>query len=230
MAMVLDKVVPFGRSLDEYVQMFNLTPADFTGRILGVADGPASFNAEGTFLGYDTTSIDPIYRFTGAEIQSRFDAVVDDIIQQIKATPNDWVWSYHRSPDDLKVRRMAAIQTFLADYANGKQQGRYLTAELPDLPFADQSFSLALCSHFLFLYSNQFDAEFHLRSIQAMLRVASEVRIFPLLTLMRERSPHLEFVMKALIEQNYAVSVQRVPYELQRGGNEMLVVQPQPHC
>ena len=229
MAMVLEKVVPFGRSLDEYVHMFNLTPADLTGNILAVADGPASFNAEGTQLGYQITSIDPIYQFTKPDIQSRFDAVVDGIMQQIKATPDDWVWSYHRSPEDLRANRVKAIQTFLADYDNGKQEGRYLTAELPELPFTANQFDLALCSHFLFLYSAHFDAAFHLRSIQTMMRVATEVRIFPLLTLMLERSPHLEFVMQALIEQNYAVSVQRVSYELQRGGNEMLVIQPKSH-
>ncbi|MBL1178832.1 SAM-dependent methyltransferase [Pantanalinema sp. GBBB05] len=230
MAMVLEKVVPFGRSLDEYVHMFNLTPADLTGNILAVADGPASFNAEGTQLGYQITSIDPIYQFTKAEIQARFNAVVNDIIQQIKTTPNDWVWSYHRSPEDLRAKRVKAIQTFLADYDQGKKQGRYLTAELPELPFTTNQFDLALCSHFLFLYSEHFDAKFHLRSLQSMLRAATEVRIFPLLTLMRERSPHLEFVIQSLIDQDYAVSVQRVGYELQRGGNEMLVVHPKSHC
>lgn len=229
MAMVLEKVVPFGRSLAEYVHMFNLTPTDCTGNILAVADGPASFNAEGTELGYQITSIDPIYQFTKTEIQARFDAVVDDIIQQVKNTPNDWVWSYHRSPEDLRANRVKAMQSFLADYDNGKQSGRYLTAELPELPFTTNQFDLALCSHFLFLYSDHFDAEFHLRSLQSMLRVATEVRVFPLLTLMLERSPHLDCVIQSLIDQNYAVSVQRVSYELQRGGNEMLVVHPQSH-
>lgn len=28
MAMILDKVVPFGRSMDEYIKIFNLTNAD----------------------------------------------------------------------------------------------------------------------------------------------------------------------------------------------------------
>ena len=48
MAMKLEKVVPFGRSLDEYIKMFKLTVADLGKRILGVGDGPASFNAEAT--------------------------------------------------------------------------------------------------------------------------------------------------------------------------------------
>jgi len=46
MATELEKVVPFGRSMDEYRKMFALTDGDLDRKILGVADGPASFNAE----------------------------------------------------------------------------------------------------------------------------------------------------------------------------------------
>ena len=49
--MQLDQVVPFGRSFDEYVRMFSLSEADLQCSILSVADGPASFNAEGTEKG-----------------------------------------------------------------------------------------------------------------------------------------------------------------------------------
>lgn len=82
MVMKLEKVVPFGRSLDEYKMMFGLSSKDLQQHILGVADGPASFNAEGTARGYKITSIDPIYQFSGEEIKQRFDAVVDNIINQ----------------------------------------------------------------------------------------------------------------------------------------------------
>ncbi len=223
MAMMLEKVVPFGRSLDEYQKMFNLTTTDLAKPILGVADGPASFNAEGTKRGCTITSIDPIYIFTGDEIQARFDAVVDDIIAQVEATPDDWVWDYHGSPAGLRANREKVLAVFLEDYKIGKQERRYITAELPVLPFQSKQFSLALCSHFLFLYSDHFDAQFHIQSIQEMLRVSDEVRIFPLLTLMLKRSPHLEPVIQHF-QKNYAVSIQPVDYELQKGGNEMLVI------
>jgi hypothetical protein len=52
MVMKLDKVVPFGRSLDEYIKMFNLSAEDLQKDILGVGDSPASFNAEGTTKGF----------------------------------------------------------------------------------------------------------------------------------------------------------------------------------
>jgi hypothetical protein len=223
-AMMLEKVVPFGRSFDEYVQMFNLSPADLSGNIIGVGDGPASFNAEATQQGYRIISVDPIYTFSGSEIHDRFNAVVDDIINQVEATPADWVWTYHESPAGLRANRVKVLHAFLQDYDSGKALGRYMIGELPTLPFAAHQFSLALCSHLLFLYSAQLDYDFHWQSIQEMLRIAPEVRIFPLLTLMLQRSPHLEPIMQALTDAGYAVSIQRVNYELQKGGNEMLVI------
>lgn len=94
MEMQLDQVVPFGRSLHEYIKMFSLTEADLRASILSVADGPASFNAEGTASGYHIQSVDPLYEFSADEIKNRFYAVRDNIIDQIKATPDDWVWSW----------------------------------------------------------------------------------------------------------------------------------------
>jgi len=154
---------------------------------------------------------------------------VDDIINQVRATPNDWVWDYHHSPDDLRKNRVEAIHTFIADYDRGKAAGRYVTAELPRLNIPNQQFDLVLCSHLLFLYSAQLPYSFHLESIQAMLKVSREVRIFPLLTLMLERSPHLAPIMQTLQEQGYSPKIVKVPYEFQKGGNEMLVITAQNH-
>jgi hypothetical protein len=224
MVMQLTNVVPFGRSFAEYQQMFNLSAVDLRQQILGVGDGPASFNAEATAQGIKVTSIDPIYQFSGADIQQRFNAVVDDIMAQVQASPGDWVWSYHKSPADLRRNREQAMQRFQQDYDEGKQAGRYLIGELPQLPFADQQFDLALCSHFLFLYSAHFDEAFHHRAVQEMLRVSTEVRIFPVLTLMLARSPYLNPIMQSFTALGYEVNLTQVPYELQKGGNQMLVI------
>lgn len=225
MAMQLEKVVPFGRSFDEYQKMFNLSDTDLQKRILGVGDGPASFNAEATQRGYQVTSIDPIYQFGAEEIWQRFNQVVDNIIDQVKATPDDWSWSYHKSADNLRQNRFKAIQTFLDDYETGKQAGRYQIGELPNLNFNVNEFGIALCSHFLFLYSDYLDLQFHQDSIAAMLDVSQEVRIFPLLTLMLQRSPHLDPVIEQCRAKGYVVSIEKVGYELQKGGNEMLRLQ-----
>jgi hypothetical protein len=224
MVMHLEQVVPFGRSLDEYIKMFNLTPVDLQKTILSVADGPASFNAEGTPLGYKIQSIDPLYIFTAAQIRKRFYEVIDNIIEQIKQSSGDWVWPYHDSPDALRQHREAVTELFCRDYEQGKQQGRYALGELPQLNYQDSQFELGLCSHFLFLYSDHFDAVFHRDAICDLLRVCQEVRVFPLLTLMGKPSPHLKPVMEQLEQQGYSCTIQTVAYELQRGGNEMLKI------
>ena len=56
----LNRVVPWGRSFEEYRRMFALSDADLQLKILGCADGPASFNAEASRLGHSVISIDPI--------------------------------------------------------------------------------------------------------------------------------------------------------------------------
>jgi hypothetical protein len=224
MAMHLEQVVPFGRSLDEYIQIFNLTEQDLQKTILGVADGPASFNAEGTELGYQITSIDPLYTFTVNQIRHRFNQVVDGIIEQVRNTPDDWVWTYHSSPDGLRKNRQRALEIFCQDYETGKAEKRYQAGELPELGYGDREYELGLCSHFLFLYSDHFDADFHFNSVCEMLRVCQEVRIFPLLTLMLNPSPHLKPILSRLTEMGYHCEIEKVSYELQRGGNEMLSI------
>ncbi|MEM7717537.1 MAG: SAM-dependent methyltransferase, partial [Cyanobacteria bacterium P01_A01_bin.68] len=158
------------------------------------------------------------------EILDRFNQVVDNIIDQVKATPDDWVWSYHKSPDDLRSRRIKAINLFTEDYDQGKQESRYQIGELPKLNFQGFQYDIALCSHFLFLYSQHYDYQFHLDSIQEMLRISREVRIFPLLTLMLKRSPYLDSIVKHFSDKGYKVFTTQVQYELQKGGNEMLVI------
>lgn len=222
--MELDQVVPFGRSLNEYQAMFSLSSDDLDKKIIGVADGPASFNAEMQVLGKRVLSVDPLYAFSAAEIEQRFYAVVDGIIRQITETPNDWVWTFHQSPEQLRERRIQVLTRFLTDYEQGKADGRYVTGELPRLNCSDAQFELALCSHFLFLYSDHFSYEFHRAAVFEMLRVAKEVRVFPLLTLALKPSPYLSPLLEDLTRNGYHREIRTVPYELQRGGNKMLCI------
>ncbi|MAC54070.1 MAG: SAM-dependent methyltransferase [Gimesia sp.] len=224
MAFSLDNVVPWGRSFDEYRAMFALTNEDLQQKILGCGDGLACFNAELTRRSGRVVSVDPLYYFSAAEISQRIDATFETVIEQTRRNQSEFVWEQIRSPDELAEIRSAAMQEFLTDYAAGKREGRYRTASLPTLPFDDGAFDIAVCSHFLFLYSAHFSAEFHVASIRELCRVAREVRIFPLLELGAIRSRHREPVMAELSAAGYDVQIRRVPYEFQKQGNEMLVV------
>ncbi|MFN9173477.1 MAG: SAM-dependent methyltransferase, partial [Synechocystis sp.] len=75
--MKLEKVVPWGRTLEEYKSMFSLSETDLTAKILGCGDGPASFNAEMIELGHHVVSIDPIYQFSAEQIEQRVRATYE---------------------------------------------------------------------------------------------------------------------------------------------------------
>jgi hypothetical protein len=218
----LSQVLPWGRSFEEYVKMFSLTEKDLNGTILGCADGPASFNTEMNRRGGRIVSCDPIYRFTRQQLSIRIEQACEEIIEQTKRNIDNFVWSSIRSIAELREMRMSAMRQFLEDYDDGKMQGRYIDAELPILPFDDDAFDIALCSHFLFLYSNRLSLDFHRQSILQLCRVAREVRIFPLIDLDLRPSPHVRPIVRCLEEEGFSVSIERVAYEFQRGGNEML--------
>lgn len=224
MAMTLDQVVPWGRSLDEYQYMFDLAPEALRSKILGCGDGPASFNAELTEQGGQVVSVDPLYAFSGQQIEQRVQATRTLVVEQVTQSLQDYVWTRFRDPEDLGRHRLATMHHFLADYETGKAEGRYLNQALPALAFADGAFDLALSSHFLFLYSEQLSYDFHLAAVLEMCRVASEARIFPLLDLKCRFSCHIEPLQAQLTSQGYGVTIETVPYEFQRGGNQMLRV------
>jgi len=221
----LDQVVPWGRSFDEYRRMFALADDDLNRQLLGCGDGPASFNAEVTRRGHRVVSCDPIYRFDKRQIAERIAATYTQVLEQTRQNSHEFVWGPHiRDVEELGTVRMAAMRTFLDDYDAGKRHGRYVDAALPSLPFDDGRFDLALCSHFLFLYSTQLGEAFHRAALHEMCRVAREVRVFPLLALGSQRSPFVDGCVDALKALGYHATIERVPYEFQRGGNEMLRV------
>jgi hypothetical protein len=167
-------------------------------------------------------SFDPIYRLTAARIRERIAATRDQVLEQTRNDAGSFIWDTIRSVEELGEVRMAAMGEFLEDYEAGKIAGRYVDRELPELPFADRSFDLALCSHFLFLYTSQLGEPFHRSAIREMCRVAGEVRIFPLLALGGQRSPYVEPSVDDLRGDGYDVSIESVPYEFRRGGNQMM--------
>jgi hypothetical protein len=219
----LESVVPWGRSYEEYCRMFNLAEPDLGMSILGCGDGPASFNAGARRQGTRVISCDPIYRFEPAEIEQRINVTFDQIVDQTRRNMDQFVWSDEiGTVEALATVRMRAMGTFLDDYGSRNGSRRYVAAALPQLPFSDRAFDLALCSHFLFLYSDHFDDDFHCDALDEMCRVATEVRVFPLLALDGHRSPFVDLGIKHLRMRGRDAQIETVPYEFQRGGNQML--------
>ncbi len=222
MAFELQSIVPWGPSFEEYVAMFALSEHDLSKRILGCGDGPTSFNTHLTQRGGCVVSVDPLYAHSTEEISKRIDETFQEVLHQARLNRDEFVWDRITSVDELGQIRMASMRDFLADYETGKAEKRYLPQALPRLDFPDRSFDLCICSHFLFLYSDQLDLAFHLAAIKELCRVSEEVRIFPLLKLGTEHSPHVEPVCEYFTAAGYEVSKVQVSYEFQRGGDKML--------
>jgi len=137
---------------------------------------------------------------------------------------DDYVWEKIKTPEELLAKRMAAMREFLDDYDTGKKEGRYVNADITKLPFRKGEFGIALCSHFLFLY-DALGLTFHLKAIYEMLRVAKEVRIFPVKDMRRNAtSRFLAPVLRALKKDNYRAGKIAVDYEFQKGAYAMLKI------
>ena len=61
-----------------------------------------------------------------------------------------------------------------------------------------------------------------MKAVQDLCRVAREVRIFPLLALGSRPSPYVDTIVEAARNSGCDVSIEMVPYEFQRGGNQMM--------
>jgi len=223
MAFELKNTVPWGRSLNEYIDMFSLSTADLNKTIISFGDGPASFNAEMTQLNRKVISFDPIYQFSKKELENQITETIPLVLEQTKNNRDNFIWTTISNIETLLEMRTSAMRKFIDDFESGKAEGRYIAHELPKRTrFKDAAFELGLSSHFLILY-DQLGIDFHLSSITEMLRICKEVRIFPTLNLNAEKPAFLDDLIKHF-DQKYKVTVQKVNYEFQKNGNEMLTI------
>lgn len=223
MAFELNSVVPWGRNMEEYKKMFRLDEKDMSKKIAGFGDGPACFNCEATNKGCHVVSFDPIYQFSKEEIRERIEEVRVTVMQQMKENMDNYVWAYIKDLEDLENIRMSAMRNFLADYEQGKKEGRYVFHELPDrLPYEPDSFAIGLSSHFLLMYTS-LGYDFHIQSITEMLRVCKEIRIFPIVDLDANKTELISNVIN-YFKKDYNVEIVATDYEFQKGDNKLLII------
>ncbi|MBD2846031.1 methyltransferase domain-containing protein [Paenibacillus sp. IB182496] len=173
------------RGWDEYARMFDLRRADVSGlEVLDVAAGASSFVADAAAMGAQSVAVDPRYRMEQDRIYTEAKQEIETSTAKLARLTDRFNWSFYGNLARHRQMRLANLKRFDAHRRCAPEH--YVDGQLPELPFPDQAFSLVLCSHFLFLYGEQLDFQFHERAIGELMRVCrtgGRVLIYPLVTL-----------------------------------------------
>ncbi|MEW9698491.1 methyltransferase domain-containing protein [Paenibacillus sp. SI8] len=195
------------RSCAEYEKMFVLNTEELQGKqVLDVAGGASSFTTEARQKGVLAQAVDPLYSKTVNEITEHGKQEIELVALKMEKLVNVYNWEFYGSVEKHRAGRENSLELFADDYASEDASNRYHAAMLPNLPFENDTFELVLCSHFLFLYEEQFDYDFHLKAIQELLRVCKpggEVRIYPLLSFRTVEYTRLQELLEELTLMGY---------------------------
>lgn len=191
-------------NLDDYKKLFALSEADLQKSILEFPGYVSSCNAEITALGGKIVSIDPLYQLSP-------ERMAEHIEQLFKFKLGDWR-QYLRKWRWLNTWRKNADK-FLADYALGKQQGRYQT---PVTFSMEKTYDLLLSADYLFKNGNKVE-----QLMDQLCHMATEVRIFPL-----PEGEHISSELGPLMldfqQRNFGVEVRAIAYPQRNDGKAML--------
>ncbi len=223
----LDRVAFYGRTLSEYILFFNLTIDDLKkyNKIIDCPSGASSFVAEANTNIQNSTVIgcDPLFDKSLEYLERKGQEDISYVIEKVKSAFHLYNWTYYKSLENLKNQRTLALTRFALDYNQGKNEKRYIKAELPKLPFDDESFDLVLCGHFLFTYANKFDFKFHKSSIMELFRICTkEVRIYPIQQRILQSYSQMKELIATLNEFEIKYEILQVPFEFQKGSNKIL--------
>lgn len=220
----LGDIITTARPFDEYMAMFDLTEADLlAGPILDCPGGAGDFGEAVRAMGGTVISVDPVYATPLEEFLpvARRDTHTGN--RYVIENPHLYVMGFFHDTDDHLARRLAGLERFAAGFSGPGPF--HVPAKLPDLPFPDGHVRLALSAHLMFTYPDHLDRDDHLACLRELLRVASEeVRVFPLLDTTLQRVPYFDDLLGALAADGVRSEIRTVPYEWQRGADQMLVL------
>lgn len=214
----IDRVACLGRTLDEYVEMFNLDLELLKGTsILDCASGPASFACEAQKKNIKVVACDPIYAQAIDEIIESAERDIPACIRETQRHRDRFLRETNEEDINFLNEKLKALTLFASDYKKMDACRRYVPAAFPHLPFFDGGFDMVVSANLLFLYSDvksggilensHFDYLFHHRAIHEMLRIArNEVRIYPVVGPNKEKHP---FISELLQDESF------FPYDMQ---------------
>jgi hypothetical protein len=216
------------RPLAAYRDMFLLTDTDLrAGPVLDCPAGASPFGAQVRALGGAAISVDPAYHHPVRELVERARADVRRVVAWQRSNAAGFDWSYLGSPDAVGRLWEGAVDEFAADFAADGE--RYVAAALPELPFPDGRFALAVSGFLLFAYPDLLDADAHLAALLELARVTrGEVRVFPVHATDGRPYPQLDAVRSEVERRGRRTELRtaRASYSRAPDGNRMLVLLP----
>ncbi|MBT2757690.1 SAM-dependent methyltransferase [Mesobacillus foraminis] len=220
----LERIVFIGRTFDEYVDMFSLTEEDLVGKkILDCPAGACSFTAVGSQMGLNVTACDIAYDHAIEDMENKGLKDIQHTMEQLRQVKENYIWDYFNDIEDLRNHRLSALNDCAKDWKKSRE--RYIAATLPFLPFRDNEFDLLLSAHFLFMYGDRLDEQFHIQTLNEYLRVTKEeIRIFPLVDLEGKRYELLDDIIRRLEYGGCKVDEVTVGYQFMNHANSMLKI------
>jgi len=220
----IERIVFIGRTFEEYMAMFSLSVEELKGKkILDCPAGACSFTAVGNKLGLDITACDIAYSHSGENLKNKGLQDIEHAMEHMEKAKSNYIWDYFKDVEDLRKHRLNALNNCTKDMAESSE--RYVAVTLPSLPFEDAEFDIILSAHFLFMYADRLDFDFHIETLKELLRVTKEeIRIFPLVDLEGKRYEHLDKLISNLTNYGCFVEEINVPYEFQANANSMLKI------
>jgi hypothetical protein len=220
----LERIVFIGRTFEEYMDMFSLSMEELKGkRILDCPAGACSFTAVGNKLGLDVTACDIAYYHSIEDLENKGLQDIEHAMEHMEKAKNNYMWDDFKDIEGLREHRLRALKDCVNDMREANE--RYVPVTLPSLPFKDAEFDMILSAHFLFMYADRLDYQFHITTLKELLRVSKEeIRIFPLVDLEGKRYEYLDHLVSYLTESGCTVEEVKVPYEFQKNANSMLKI------
>nr|WP_232229102.1 class I SAM-dependent methyltransferase [Paenibacillus zanthoxyli] len=202
--------------------MFGLSEEELKGRtVLDCPGGACAFTARANALGAQAVSADIAYYYPPLPLEEKGLEDIRHTMNQLEKAQAGFKWDYFLSVEELRAHRSRALEECIADLK--RHPDRYVPAVLPELPFEDERFDLTLSAHFLFMYGDRLDYDFHLKSLRELLRVTRrELRIYPLVDLSGNRYGQMDDLLAQIAEDGCTAEEVQVPYEFQKGTGRML--------
>jgi hypothetical protein len=207
--------------LEEYEQMFDLKPDDYTKSILDFPGSISSFNADVSLKAQRVVSGDAIYGMSFEEVENYAHRLMKLNCEHLTEHADQVLKLGKSALEPIFAMWKDNYSRFLDDYVAGKMQSRYQQVLMPELPYETHEFQLALCSDYVFNRHAQNDCKPE-QVVSELCRVAEEVRIFPLLTEEGDISEWLGPLMLDLQNRNHGIEIRQVSFENVKGGNAML--------